>query len=220
MVAAGPLAPATTSGWSRTAAGRSSPTGLCWLEAPPDGGGGRAARRPRPQRARAGRAPARPVRGAGGRAGAAAAAPADGVTLDVWAHESDARRLELLERRGYRPRARVPPARARPRRQPRARRRGPPGSGSPRSAPASTTPRSTRPTRTRSPTTTGPVRPTWRSGCSPASPTAARTSACGSSPGTATRWWAASRPPETPSGAYMGDLFVRRPWRGRGIAGR
>ena len=43
-----------------------------------------------------------------------------------------------------------------------------------------------------------------------------RTSASGWSPGTATRWWAASRPWRR-RGRYMGELFVRRPWRGRGI---
>ena len=54
-----------------------------------------------PPRTRAGRAPARPVRDAGGRAGPCGW-PSGGATLGVWAHESDARRLELLERRGYR----------------------------------------------------------------------------------------------------------------------
>ena len=78
----------------------------------------------------------------------------------MWAHEGDARRLALLERRGYRPQRAFlrlerdlddsfePPG-------------WPAGIRVAAFRPAWTTPRCTPPTRTRSPTTTGPASSTW-----------------------------------------------------------
>jgi mycothiol synthase len=145
-----------------------------------------------------------------------AAAPAGGGTLGVWAHESDARRLRLLERLGYR--------------RERAFLRLERDLDDSLEAPA---------------WPTGITVATFRPGLDDAAVHAAHEEAFADHYGPAEtdlEEWLQSRfahegpdlglwlvawdgaeaiggieAMETPSGAYMGELFVRRPWRGRGI---
>ena len=189
---------------------------LCWLEAPPDEAAAEQLVAPRHR----GRGLNELLLGlCETRAAelALAAASGSGVSLEVWAHESDARRLELLERRGYR--------------QERAFLRLERDLDDGFDAPA--WPAGIR------------VAP-FRTGVDDAVVHAAYEDAFadhyGSGEPDLERWlqsrfahggpdlglWLVAwdgdeavggiEATETPSGGYMGDLWVRRPWRGRGIA--
>ncbi len=189
---------------------------LCWLEAPPDGAAAEQLVEPAHRRRGLdelllGLCEARAAELA------SSAAPADDVSLEVWAHESDARRLELLERHGYR--------------EQRAFLRLERDLDDGLDAPA---------------WPAGIRVASFRTGVDDAVVHAAYEDAFadhyGSGEPDLERWlqsrfahgspdlglWLVAwdgdeavggiEATETPSGAYMGDLWVRRPWRGRGIA--
>ena len=189
---------------------------LCWLEAPPDGATADQLVDPA-HRGRGldelllGRCETRAAELA------PSAAPGDGVSLEVWAHESDARRLDLLKRQGYR--------------EQRAFLRLERDLDDDLAAPA---------------WPAGIRVASFRTGVDDAVVHAAYEEAFADhfGPGEPDleRWlqsrfahgspdlglWLVAwdgdeavggiEATETPSGAYMGDLWVRRPWRGRGIA--
>ena len=189
--------------------------GLCWMEAPPD----QAAAEQLVDPALRGRGLNELLLGlCEARAAelAAATAHGNGVTLSVWAHESDARRLRLIERRGYeRQRAFLRLERE--------------------LDDAMDTPV----------WPSGITVATFRSGIDDVAVHAAHEEAFAdhdASAETDIEEWLQSRfahegpdlglwlvawdgseavggieAMETPSGAFMGELFVRRPWRGRGI---
>jgi mycothiol synthase len=189
---------------------------LCWLEAPPD----EAAAEQLVDPAHRGRGLNKfllDLCEARAAEFAASSAQQAGVSLEVWAHESDARRLELLERRGYRKQ------RAFLRLE-----RDLDDDLAPPLWPA------------------GIRVASFRTGVDDAAVHAAHEDAFaddyGSGEPDLERWlrsrfadggpdlglWLVAwdgaeavggiEATETPSGAYMGDLWVRRPWRGRGIA--